>query len=1289
MWTRNLGRGAPALALLVLVIVAVGARAERGAPSTAPHLFSVPSDGPAAVALARTQARVVARYAAFTLVEAEGDDATRLRRAGADQRDDMREVRLGRQVLDPLRERAPLVTKRRAPQGPGLAVVQFVGPIKDAWLDRLRSTGVRVVTYMAENGYLVRGSVDELAAVGALVGTDAAVRAVVPFTAADKLGAGVRTEGRQRLAVQSLSGGDGSPARSRVDDLGRELHGTSAVGPFRTQYVELDAADATALARNPGVISIQPAPEPRLRDEVADQIVAGALTGPDPLVPTGPGYLAFYDGLGLGTSTFPFVVDVTDEGIDVGSTATGQADFHEGGNLANPSRIAYASDFTSDPDARDCGGHGTINASIIGGFNDDTGGAVEDAAGFNYGLGVAPRVQLGASKIFLCASGNFGLTGSITTLTSDSYTNGARIANHSWGANTAGAYVAHSQEFDALVRDAQPGPATPGNQEMVEVVAAGNAGSAANTVSSLGAAKNVIAVGAAESVRTGPAPSPPGTDGCGITNVGADDAHDIIGFSARGPTDDARIKPDVVGPGTHVTGTQPDAVGYNGSGVCTSGFPAGSTLYNMSSGTSHSAPVVTGMAALFREWFRQNRGGGTTVPSPALTKAALSNAATDLDGGVGAGGNVPNNSQGWGLGNLARVLDTGPRFFSDQQTTLSATGDEHVRAFRVDDPSKPVRVTLAWTDPPGPTVGNSFVNNLDLTVGAGAGTFKGNVFGDGVSAPGGTADPRNNLESVYLPDGTSGVFSVAVTAANIAGDGVPNSGDGTDQDFALVVSNAVDVTTPVFAREDTTIVPVGGDEDTVLEPGERFSVSQGIKNTGTAAGTGILGALHGPAAVTITDGSAAWPDLSVGQAAINSDGLEGRLDSGATCGAPLALTLAITSAEGASTTVPLTVVPGFGPATAWDSADVPKAIPDNNPAGVSSTLTVADSGVIQDVNVRVGNLTHAWVGDLKLELTSPTGTIVVLANRPGGTANSANDLTGTVFDDEANVAIGAGGTAAPYTGSFRPQADELSRFDGETQQGTWTLKVSDLAQADTGNLNAWGLDLAVGVCDFAPPAAPGQATGLVATAGADSVALDWDDTPSATAYEIYRRGPGGSYSSTPTATTTPSSFTDSGRTPGQEYCYKVGALNDAIPGPLSQERCATPSLPAGPQGPPGGPPGGPPVEIQIDLSGLPRSIRVSRPGIFVLSFLATPGQAGSLKITTVKAVAAARKRRLVVARKTFMVPAGGRARLKVRLTRKGLRVLKRVRRLPVSVKVTLGTRTASRRVTLRAPRPRR
>ena len=244
--------------------------------------------------------------------------------------------------------------------------------------------------------------------------------------------------------------------------------------------------------------------------------------------------------------------------------------------------------------------------------------------------------------------------------------------------------------------------------------------------------------------------------------------------------------------------------------------------------------------------------------------------------------------------------------------------------------------------------------------------------------------------------------------------------------------------------------------------------------------------------------------------------------------------------------------------------------------------------------MRIGNLTHTFVGDLRLELTSPGGTIVVLANRPGGTANSGDNFIGTVFDDEASVAIGAGSTAAPYTGSFRPQADQLSRFDGESQQGTWKLKVSDLAGGDTGNLNAWGLDIATAACDFAPPPPPGQPTGLVATAGSDSVTLDWDDTPAATKYEIHRRGPGGTYPADPTATTTSSTFTDTGRTPGQEYCYKVGALNDASPGPLSEERCATPPLPPS-LAPPGGPPGGSaPETLTLDLSGLPRSIRVRR-----------------------------------------------------------------------------------------------
>ena len=54
---------------------------------------------------------------------------------------------------------------------------------------------------------------------------------------------------------------------------------------------------------------------------------------------------------------------------------------------------------------------------------------------------------------------------------------------------------------------------------------------------------------------------------------------------------------------------------------------------------------------------------------------------------------------------------------------------------------------------------------------------------------GGVADTRNNVESVFIPAGVSGSFTVTVRATNIAGDGVPGNADTTDQDFALVIYN--------------------------------------------------------------------------------------------------------------------------------------------------------------------------------------------------------------------------------------------------------------------------------------------------------------------------------------------------------------------------------------------------------------------------------------------------------------------------------------------------------------------
>jgi subtilisin-like proprotein convertase family protein len=1076
---RLLVRFAAVLLAGALIAGAAVAGAQRPRADGGRHLLVVPHTPEGESALERSDARAIARYQSFTLVEAASDDAERLRRAGADRRDDMREVRLGERDVDPARRRslAAKGTPRRG-RAQGLALVQFVGPVKPSWLERLRATGVRVVHYAAQNGYVVHGGGQALDALAALVGTDPAVRAIVPLEAEDKAEGGDLEKPRARVAIQTLAGDDGAGPRGRVARAGRELREPESAVGLRTQLVEIDGASLRSLARDPGVIAIEPYGFPRLLDERAAQIVGGNVTGQ---VPSGTGYLSFLSGEGFPAATFDFVIDITDEGLDNGLVPGAHPDFFASGNAANPTRIAYQHNFTSDMNSRDCGGHGTNVASIAAGYNngtDSTGNdAVEDASGFNYGLGIAPRAKVGASKIFRC-NNQFQVSGGLAGLTSSAYASGARISSNSWGSGGVaafGAYDSDAQLYDSLVRDAQTGIA--GNQQMVEVFAAGNDGdSGYGSVTPPGTAKNVISVGASENVRP-----IGGSDGCAVPDSGADDAHDIIDFSSRGPTNDGRLKPDLVAPGTHVTGASPQHPGYltDGDGTCNPQFPAGNTLYSLVSGTSQATPEVSGAAALVRDWYLREHGGGSAAPSPALTKAILVNTASDLVGGEdgkgGAMANVPNTDQGWGRVHMGRVLDSTVRAYHDQAPAdlLGASGESVTRAYQVADPAKPVKVTLAFTDAPGPTTGNAFVNDLDLVVDAGGRTFKGNVFAGGLSRTGGNADPRDNVESVFLPGGTTGRISVKVVGTSVGANGVPNIGDATDQDFALVVSNVTESSAPVLSHESSSTPDdsAGGDGDGNVEPGEAFTFSETLRNAGTVAATSISATLsESMADLSITQPNSAFPTISAAATGTSSSAFGASLGSGATCGTDLQMSLALTSDQG-SHLVPVTVpTGGGGPATTRTSSPG-VAIPDNNSGGVGTTLSVGPAGILKDVDVRINNLSHTWVGDLVIDITSPDGTRVVLAEHPGGPDNSGNNFTNTIFDDEASANISAG--APPYTGSFKPQNDQLSRFDGKQQQGTWTLRVRDRFAGDVGTINDWGTVTRTAQCssgDTTPPA---------------------------------------------------------------------------------------------------------------------------------------------------------------------------------------------------------------------------
>ncbi len=139
------------------------------------------------------------------------------------------------------------------------------------------------------------------------------------------------------------------------------------------------------------------------------------------------------------------------------------------------------------------------------------------------------------------------------------------------------------------------------------------------------------------------------------------------------------------------------------------------------------------------------------------------------------------------------------------------------------------------------------------------------------------------------------------------------------------------------------------------------------------------------------------------------------------------------------------------------------AIPDRSTVNVNITVpatSVVNGFTVTDVNVTV-TLAHTYMSDLRVSLISPTGTIVQLFNRRGG---SANNMTGATFNDEATTAISAG--AAPFSGSFRPE-QVLSAFDGQNPIGTWTLRVQDLARTDVGTITAISLGIATNPGDSA------------------------------------------------------------------------------------------------------------------------------------------------------------------------------------------------------------------------------
>jgi immune inhibitor A len=143
--------------------------------------------------------------------------------------------------------------------------------------------------------------------------------------------------------------------------------------------------------------------------------------------------------------------------------------------------------------------------------------------------------------------------------------------------------------------------------------------------------------------------------------------------------------------------------------------------------------------------------------------------------------------------------------------------------------------------------------------------------------------------------------------------------------------------------------------------------------------------------------------------------------------------------DAATGRVTLDVVVGGAPidaGTVSKTVEPKLVIPDNAAAGVESAIALDAPGTVRELAVDVA-ITHSYVGDLRLELVAPSGVRALLRERSGG---SLQNLA-TVFRSSDVPALAA--------------------LAGESLAGSWRLRVTDLAAADVGTLDRWGIAIGV------------------------------------------------------------------------------------------------------------------------------------------------------------------------------------------------------------------------------------
>lgn len=673
-------------------------------------------------------------------------------------------LRLAERSFDPLTEfpsEDSAWLARSQAEGPDFHLVQFAGPIRPEWLQKLRATGLEPVQYIHPYSYVVWGSIEQREGARSLQ----PVRWAGDFLPAFRVPVQAREyPDPHREAMLMVYRPKAAELRAEIEALGIRVHALTAMdGVFSVIYAEASADRFLELARLPGVYTVQQiSQDAGPRGEMSNQAVVGAYSGPNNTIV--PGYEDWLDAVG-----------VDGAGVVVGIVDGGIRTTHQ--DLASRMLPCVSAGGSPTTCTSSNDSHGTHVAGAVAG----TGASgIRNAAGFLRGQGVAPGASLVQQRYnpFIGSGPGGMIPNGMLTIFRESALSNAVLTNNSWGpSSTPQGYNAPTRQIDVISRDALSD--VPGQQPVLAVWSVMNGNGDRNTgpcaPSSLGApdeAKNLFGVGSTKLQNA---------NGTQIPEI-----FDLSSNSGHGPTCDGRLGVAIVAPG------------------CRTDAPSagGDTAFALQCGTSMASPVVSGAVALFIEQFRRDNDGAT--PSPALVKAVFTAAARNLHGFRDANNRVmghrPNRMQGWGKLDLDAVVNRQvPLWVHDQEHVFEVSGESWTQVLTPQDPDQPLRIMLAWSDAPGHGTGGTtpaWVNDLDLIVEVGSATYRGNVFDSqtGWSATGGTADGRNNLEGVMLSPAQHGGQPVTVTvqASNIAADALdPWSPGDPRQDFALACFNCL------------------------------------------------------------------------------------------------------------------------------------------------------------------------------------------------------------------------------------------------------------------------------------------------------------------------------------------------------------------------------------------------------------------------------------------------------------------------------------------------------------------